>query len=446
MSRGALSGSFQRGSAPPAPSEAPPRKPAAALCPGRVSSDAASASRQALPPPRPLRAWGRAGRGGAAARRLFPASLRSPLSAPRRVSPIRDRKSSRRSAASLLADPLQVFSSFLVDPLQGAAESLTRNVVDENGVFKPQRFETWKKQHADTIAQMPKDVQDRLSTAAKATEAVGKAAEDRKTALDGYQKSVAGKFLGLEHPDDVTRTVGGILDNKNSVQGMSALAKRVSADPDAKEGLRKAVADTLLARATSTQEAGASSVKALNASTFQKLIRDKSATIKAAGFTDQEIGLMRSVADDMERSQRTMSATKLPNSPGTAQDVAKFMDRARKAKEASHNPSLLIRALGGAYLGGFEHGGGFYGALGGAGVGVAEGMSERFIQARRNAGLAKASDLISEAVRNPELALALLKKAPASPGRGSEHALQKMLARNSMFGAITADRERSHSS
>ena len=42
---------------------------------------------------------------------------------------------------------------------------------------------------------------------------------------------------------------------------------------------------------------------------------------------------------------------------------------------------------------------------------------------------------------NPELAMALLKRAPIKPGLGSEAVLTKLFARNSMFGATTAARE-----
>ena len=63
------------------------------------------------------------------------------------------------------------------------------------------------------------------------------------------------------------------------------------------------------------------------------------------------------------------------------------------------------------------------------------------VQARRNAGLAKASDLFSDMIQKPELALAMLKKYPAVAGRGSEYTLQKLLQRNSMFATNTLGRE-----
>ena len=326
----------------------------------------------------------------------------------------------------------------IIDPLQSAVESLSSKAM-KDGVIDPKEFARWQSKHADEIAQLPPDVRDSLSTAAKASEAVGVAAAKRKEAIDGYQKSVAGKFLGVEHPDDVTRVVGGLLDSKNSVAQMTALAKRLADNPDAVQGLRKAVADIITKRAMSTVESGASGTNKINAATLQKMIRDKRATIKAAGYSDKEIGLMQAVADDLQRSQRTMESSRLAGTSGSSQDLVKFMKDAKKAKEAPHAGSLLTRMIIGGYAG-FEHGG-LYGMLGGAGAGVAEHALEKMVQARRNAGLAKASDLFSDMIQKPELALAMLKKYPAVAGRGSEYTLQKLLQRNSMFATNTLGRE-----
>ena len=87
-------------------------------------------------------------------------------------------------------------------------------------------------------------------------------------------------------------------------------------------------------------------------------------------------------------------------------------------------------------MGGFEtHG------MTGAGVGAALGLGEHLLAAKRMAGLAKANTMVRDAMLNPELAMALLKRAPIKPGLGSEAVLTKLLARNSMFGATTAARE-----
>ena len=74
-------------------------------------------------------------------------------------------------------------------------------------------------------------------------------------------------------------------------------------------------------------------------------------------------------------------------------------------------------------------------------MGAALGLGEHLLAAKRMAGLAKANTLVRDAMFNPELAMALLKRAPIKPGLGSEAVLTKLLARNSMFGATTAARE-----
>ena len=126
-----------------------------------------------------------------------------------------------------------------------------------------------------------------------------------------------------------------------------------------------------------------------------------------------------------------MQATRLAGQANTAQDIIKSIE----AGHSAHPVSLLNKLALGA-IGGFEtHG------MTGAGVGAALGLGEHLLAAKRMAGLAKANTLVRDAMLNPELAMALLKRAPIKPGLGSEAALTKLLARNSMFGATTAARE-----
>ena len=126
-----------------------------------------------------------------------------------------------------------------------------------------------------------------------------------------------------------------------------------------------------------------------------------------------------------------MQATRLAGQANTAQDIIKSIE----AGHSAHPVSLLNKLALGA-MGGFEtHG------MTGAGVGAALGLGEHLLAAKRMAGLAKANTMVRDAMLNPELAMALLKRAPIKPGLGSEAVLTKLLARNSMFGATTAARE-----
>jgi hypothetical protein len=318
-----------------------------------------------------------------------------------------------------------------MNPLHDAAAESLRNEAMKDGMIDPGKFATWQKRYANALRELPPDLNAKFSNAASASDAVADAAEARKGAIDGYQKSVAGKFLGLTAPEDVTKTVAGIFGAKDAVRQMTSLAKKVASDPDAREGLRRAVADTILAKAKSVTENGASGVENINAATFQKFIRDNRATLKAAGFSDQEVGSMHAIGQDLQRSQRTLQATRLERQSNTAQDIIKAIE----AGNAGHPVSLLNKLALGA-MGGFEtHG------MTGAGVGAALGLGEHLLAAKRMAGLAKANTLVRDAMLNPELALTLLKRAPIKPGLGSEAVLTKLLARNSMFGATTAARE-----
>ena len=174
----------------------------------------------------------------------------------------------------------------------------------------------------------------------------------------------------------MTKTVASIFGAKDAVRQMTALAKKVASDPDAREGLRKAVADTILAKAKSVTENGASGIENLNAATFQKFIRDNRATLKAAGFSDQEVGSMHAIGQDLQRSQRTLQATRL----GETIQYGAGCRQCHRSGNAAHPVSLLNKLALGA-MGGFEtHG------MTRAGVGAALGLGEQRSRCEANGG------------------------------------------------------------
>jgi len=71
----------------------------------------------------------------------------------------------------------------------------------------------------------------------------------------------------------------------------SMLARQVKSNPEAAEGLRKAVADTILAKAKGTTQSGTSGIDSLSPSGLKKFLHDNVAAIKTAGFSDREFGL-----------------------------------------------------------------------------------------------------------------------------------------------------------
>ena len=210
-----------------------------------------------------------------------------------------------------------------------AAQSLNRYAM-KDGVIDPDKYQTWARNHQDALRALPAALKAKFANAASASDAFAEAAATRKAALDHYQQSAVKPFLKLSNPQDVTRTVGGMFEAKDGVQRMSQLAAQVKGNPNAQQGLRKAVADYILSKAKGTTEAGTSGIENLNAGRFQTLIRNNAQTLKAAGFSDEEVGLMRAIGEDMQRSQRTLHATKLV---GTVQHRA-GLDQEHRARGA----------------------------------------------------------------------------------------------------------------
>ena len=312
-----------------------------------------------------------------------------------------------------------------------ASESLRREAMTD-GVIDPAKFARWQAAHQDALRGLPSSLSSRFANAAKATESIADAALARKQAMDEFQTKSVAKVMSVSSPSDVTKVIGGILGAQDGVKQMANLFQKVGTDPNARAGLRKAIADYIVSKATGTTENGTSNINNLNASTFQKMIAQNRNVIKAAGFSDREIGNMQAIAQDMQRSQRTLSATKLPGQSNSPQDLI---------AHAASNPgapqtlmSKVLASAGAGWAGSKAAGipGAVAGFAGGIGTGVANSL--------RDAGIRRAGELVRDAMLNPELGLALLQKAPVKVNIGSELTLKNVLGRQSTFAAQNAAR------
>lgn len=314
-----------------------------------------------------------------------------------------------------------------LDPLRDTAvESLRREAMTPEGIIDPSKFASWQKKYSEALRVLPPQLRMKFSDAASATRAYEDATGARRVALDTFQKGALGKFLGLTAPEDVTKRVGSLFGSQGGIGQMHALRRSLFNDPVASEGLRKAVVDTIISRAIGTTEAGATGVNKINPSSFQKILRDNEGVIRAAGFSNDEINMMREIGADVQRSQRTLEATRLPGQSNTPQDLAKRLDKLAGA----HPVSLFSKiAVGG--FGGYEaHG------VKGALLGAAGGGLEHIAQGLRNAGVKKSDELVRDALLDPELAAALLAKATPK----TERHLGEIIAKSALFSALSSQR------
>lgn len=273
-----------------------------------------------------------------------------------------------------------------------------RDFAQRDGMLDPARVEAWRRAHADALRAIP-EIDRMLASPVQASETMAQLAAARRQAMDNYQAGAVARVIGLDNATDVTKAVGSVFEARNPVQLMRQLAGAVRGNPEAEAGLRKAVADHMTQRLRSMTEAGTSSEKQLKAAAFQRFVADNEPALKEV-LRPGEVAMLKEIAADIERSQRSVSGVKLPGRSNTPQDLLAQM-KAAGAPQSKFGQllSMAIQALAGGALGG---------PMGSAGALV----GGKLLSNMRQAGFQKIDDIITEAILNPDLARKLLEKAP----------------------------------
>jgi hypothetical protein len=317
-----------------------------------------------------------------------------------------------------------------------ATESLRQEAMTPDGVIDPQKFAAWQAKHADALRALP-DQGKQFADAATASKTYGDAVATRKVALDNYQKGAVGKIIGLDDPDGVTKTIGRMVSAPNGVQQLSELVARAGGDQDSLQGIRKAVADSVVKAASGATEMGVSGENKVNGATYLKYIRDNRPALKAAGFSEDEVQNMEKIGGAIQQSQRTMQATRLPGGSNTAQDILKPMQEAAPKEHESTLTKIL--GVGEGIRVAHEFVGAATAGVGGLALGIGS-LGMKGVNAMRQAGIRDSNTLIHDAMLNPELAQALLSRASKMKDRGSEIPLRRALVKSALYGTLQAGR------
>ena len=305
-----------------------------------------------------------------------------------------------------------------------AASSLRQYAGNADGILDPAKVQTWTQRHADALRAFP-ELKQRFSDAASASEAIGDAMSGRRSALDAYQTGVFSKLVGVSNPDDATRAIGGILNSQSRVQQMQQLAATARRDPNAFAGLRKGIANYIQDKFIGNTEATTSGQGSIKADAFQGFMRQNETALGSV-FNPEEIASLKAIAADLQRSNRSLSAVKIPGQSNTAQDLA-----AMQGGQPSILKQLLFQAFGAA-------GGAAAGAATATGAtlpAMAGWLGVKTLSAMRDAGMKRVDDVLREAMLNPELARALLAKVPPRPDTGTAVRLASALGRASLVGS-----------
>ncbi len=305
-----------------------------------------------------------------------------------------------------------------------AASRLRYAALRPDGMLDPAKTATWLKQHEPALNELP-GLADRFKDAASATKAVEDAAALRNASIDEFQKGAIGKLMKVSDPADVAKTVGGILGQKNAVSEMTRLAKEASRDPDAKEGLRRALADYMIGRFIGNTEVGVSRVNGMKSDQFQTFVKSNMAALSKV-FSPEDLEIMGKVAASLNETNRATNAARIPGQSNTAQDLI-----SRKRAEPPSSVSLLAKIGAGAAVGS---------PFGPVGVikGAALGGAEHLIETMRAAGFNKLQDLVKEAFLDPDLAKTLMAQAPAKAGAGAEVTFRQKLLKLAPFYATNS--------
>lgn len=311
-----------------------------------------------------------------------------------------------------------------VTPIRDIAAASLRSK-SPDGIINAKHLDAWKAQHAPALGVLEKAAPGSTAvfeSAAKAGDHMAEVAAQRKATIDAYQKDAVGRLLKVEDPADVVKTVGSIFNRADAVKEMRTLAQEAAKNPQAIEGLRKSVVEYMKDRLISNTEAATSGKNLIKADAFQTFIAKNHTALRQV-FSDQEIGAMRAIAQDLKRANRSITAAKLPGGSNTAQDLAAMGANDLKQSLMS---KLFTHAMGAGA--GFVGGGGPWGAAVGA-------LGSHVLLGLRESGIKNVEDLIQRAMLDPDLAKTLLMKAPKKVDTGSELTLASKLKRMSLLTA-----------
>ena len=302
------------------------------------------------------------------------------------------------------------------------ASTLARLPRSADGTINPKAFDAWLAKHQDALRAYP-EIAPRLTNAADASRMLQEAALRRKTLADEVEKSALGNVMNV-NPQEVDGVVRSIIQGGDSVSNMQQVATAVSGNKAAQDGLKTAFADYMLNRFSSQAEAGTSGVRQLNADGLQKFIRQY-APVLSQIYSKEEMASLNAIARDLQQANRSLT-TKLPGTPGTAQDVAAAAAPAA-ASAFRETAGAAARMLALPATGAFAYGP--LGAIAGAGA----YLTGQAIHRMHEAGMRSVQDIIKESLKNPYVMEKTLRGIVLPTSREAGVSIPQNLVRHSMY-------------
>lgn len=317
-----------------------------------------------------------------------------------------------------------------------------RRYAEVNGVIDPKKARTWLQQNKAALDKLPADVRVKFKDASAATEYAQRAAAEGQARIKEAQESALRHFLSRSGEEiDPQKAIGKLFASESSAADAKSLMRMMAGDEAARDGLRRNVVEHLLEKARSVSEAGVSGETEIASGQFQRFVGNpRNREVIRTILGPESAQVIDDVARDIQIANRAVNAVKIPGSPGTAADMAGVL------KHLGTQGSMLTELLVGqvaAQAAGFLTGAGIVSAEAAAG-GLAMARLARATEMRLLAGMATVNDLETQAVLNPALARALLRKVPKDAGPEFMDELAKRMAAIGVGGAVTAHGREKH--
>lgn len=314
------------------------------------------------------------------------------------------------------------------------AYTFKRDVL-KDGIVDPKKFETWKKQYSDALRAFPDESVkfNNANTAGKYVEAI---ASDRKDALDNFRAGAVGKIMGLSDPQDVTRTVGNLFNRADSMKQFSNLAKLTAGDPAARDGLRSAIAQHINDKFIALSRTASSEDRTLMAKGFRDFMQKNAPALRTV-FKPEEIGSMNAIANELGILNQSIASTQSAGK-GNVRDLFAALERSRTrpGQDPSERTAVSnLAKIGASGAAGFEAAG-----TPGAKLAITGAIGNIIFNSARQAGLRNIDQMMIEALANPELAKAMLMKAPIKANTGSEITVADKFRKLPIYSLMSSQR------
>lgn len=209
-----------------------------------------------------------------------------------------------------------------------AAASLHEKATRPDGTLDPKKVDSWLAAHKTAIAELPSNTRTKFENAANAQRAVEDAFAARRDALNAYDKSEAGKLMGLKDSGDVTREVGGIISAKDGAKRMAELAQAAKGNPAAQQGLQRAIVEHVMNKFLPD-----------NLEKAQSFIQDK-ADVLGKVFTPEQIG---GISKKIEAAQT--AGTKLESAKANRETAMKEAQASEKEALNKYDQTVLDKIM-----------------------------------------------------------------------------------------------------